>query len=162
MSERFLISVAVILQLMGFFFFAGQIVLSPFGVTLRPIPWQMYEVIETLAAISLGLGVVIGLILLRRTHMMRNRAELALRHASSAFGDVIAERFEGWGLSKAEQDVAMFLIKGSSTAEIAAMRNTSEGTIKAQNAAIYRKAGVTGKTQLLSLFIEDLFADDPA
>jgi DNA-binding NarL/FixJ family response regulator len=73
---------------------------------------------------------------------------------------VLDDRFLEWKLSNAEKDVAMFLIKGSSTAEIALMRNTSEGTIKAQNAAIYKKAGVTGKTQLLSLFVEDLFEEN--
>jgi DNA-binding NarL/FixJ family response regulator len=49
-----------------------------------------------------------------------------------------------------------------STAEIATLRNTSEGTVKAQTNAIYRKAGVTGRPQLLSLFIEDLMRSDPA
>ena len=39
------------------------------------------------------------------------------------------------------------------------MRGTSEGTVKAQSNAIYRKAGVTGRTQLLSLFLEDLMGD---
>jgi len=38
------------------------------------------------------------------------------------------------------------------------LRSTSEGTVKAQTNAIYRKAGVTGRPQLLSLFIEDLMA----
>jgi DNA-binding NarL/FixJ family response regulator len=45
-----------------------------------------------------------------------------------------------------------------SIAEIAQIRATREGTIKAQCAAIYRKAGVSGRAQLLSLFIEDLMA----
>ena len=66
------------------------------------------------------------------------------------------ERFDAWGLTAAEQDVALFAIKGLNTAEIAALRNTSEGTVKAQTNAIYRKAGVTGRPQLLSLFIDDL------
>ncbi|MEM9269998.1 MAG: LuxR C-terminal-related transcriptional regulator, partial [Pseudomonadota bacterium] len=48
---------------------------------------------------------------------------------------------------------------GLSNAEIAALRNTSEGTVKAQGNAIYRKAGVTGRPQLLSLFLEDLLDD---
>jgi DNA-binding CsgD family transcriptional regulator len=47
-----------------------------------------------------------------------------------------------------------------STAEIGSLRATSEGTIKAQTNAIYRKAGVSGRSQLLSLFIEDLMRDD--
>ena len=52
--------------------------------------------------------------------------------------------------------MAIFAIKGLRTQEIADMRRTSEGTVKAQTNAIYRKAGVNGRTQLLSLFIEDL------
>jgi len=43
-------------------------------------------------------------------------------------------------------------IKGLSIAEIAAVRQTRDGTIKAQCTAIYRKAGVTGRPQLISLF----------
>ena len=55
--------------------------------------------------------------------------------------------------------MATLAIKGLSIAEIAALRETKEGTIKAQSAAIYRKAGVTGRLQLLSLFIEELMAE---
>lgn len=62
-------------------------------------------------------------------------------------------QFDQWGL------VAVLSIKGLSIAEIATMRNTREGTVKAQNAAVYRKAGVSGRPQLLSLFIEDLMTD---
>ena len=70
--------------------------------------------------------------------------------------ELLEERFADWGLTPAERDVALFAIKGMSTAEIAGLRNTSEGTVKAQTNAIYRKAGVSGRPQLLSLFIEDL------
>jgi DNA-binding CsgD family transcriptional regulator len=70
--------------------------------------------------------------------------------------DILNERFDDWGLTPAERDVALFAIKGLSIADIAQMRSTSEGTVKAQTNAIYRKAGVTGRSQLLSLFIDDL------
>ena len=56
--------------------------------------------------------------------------------------------------------MALFAIKGMSTQEIASLRATSEGTVKAQTNAIYRKAGVTGRPQLLSLFIDDLMDDE--
>ena len=74
--------------------------------------------------------------------------------------DVLQERMEEWALTPAERDVALFAIKGMSTAEIAVLRNVSEGTVKAQTAAIYRKAGVTGRPQLLSLFIDELLDAD--
>ena len=88
------------------------------------------------------------------------RAEERLRRASGVFMDLLEERFTEWGLTKAERDVALFAIKGMSTAEIAVLRATSEGTVKAQTNAIYRKAGVTGRSQLLSLFIDDLMRDE--
>jgi DNA-binding CsgD family transcriptional regulator len=75
--------------------------------------------------------------------------------------ELLEERFADWGLTPAERDVALFAIKGMSTAEIASLRSTSEGTVKAQTNAIYRKAGVTGRPQLLSLFIEDLMDGSP-
>ena len=45
---------------------------------------------------------------------------------------------------------------GLTTQEIASLRNTSEGTVKAQTNAIYRKADVGGRPQLLSIFIDEL------
>ncbi|MEO6300766.1 MAG: helix-turn-helix transcriptional regulator, partial [Paracoccaceae bacterium] len=79
-----------------------------------------------------------------------------------AFLDLLEERFSEWGLTPAERDVALFAIKGMSTAEISVLRSTSEGTVKAQTNAIYRKASVSGRSQLLSLFIDDLMRDDGA
>ena len=87
--------------------------------------------------------------------------ESRLREVSGAFAELLAERFEQWGLTPSERDVAWFTIKGLSIAEIARLRGTSEGTVKAHSNAIYRKAGVSGRTQLLSLFIEDLMEASP-
>ncbi|MEM6372014.1 MAG: LuxR C-terminal-related transcriptional regulator [Pseudomonadota bacterium] len=70
--------------------------------------------------------------------------------------ELLEDKFETWGLTSAERDVALFAIKGLSTQEIARARQTSEGTIKAQTNAIYRNAGVSGRSQLMSLFIDDL------
>jgi DNA-binding CsgD family transcriptional regulator len=46
------------------------------------------------------------------------------------------------------------------SADIAQSRGTSEGTVRAQTAAVYRKAGVKGRAQLFGLFIEDLIEPD--
>ena len=116
----------------------------------------MVELIEIGAAVGLLIGVILGTIALRRSWARTLRAEEALRRASGAFMEVLHERFAEWGLTPAERDVALFAIKGLSTAEIATLRETSEGTVKAQTNAIYRKAGVSGRSQLLSLFIDDL------
>lgn len=141
-------------------FFVSDIMASVLGLRTRPISWKTRELMEIGAAIGLILGLVLGAIALTRTIRQRNLAEERLRRASSDFMEMLEENFATWGLTAAERDVALFAIKGMSTAEIATLRNTSEGTVKAQTNAIYRKAGVTGRPQLLSLFIEDLMRSD--
>lgn len=141
-------------------FFVSDILSSFLGFRSSPISWQARELLEMGAAVGLLLGLVLGAVTLRRTLSERNLAQERLRLASGAFMDLLSERFAEWGLTPAERDVALFAIKGMSTAEIAVLRSTSEGTVKAQTNAIYRKAGVTGRPQLLSLFIEDLMRDE--
>jgi DNA-binding CsgD family transcriptional regulator len=149
-----------VIQAFCAFFFVSDILSSVFGIRSAPISWEMREAMEIGASLGLVLGVVVGGLMLRRALRDRHRAEEQLRRASGAFADLLQERFQEWGLTPSEKDVALFAIKGMSTAEIASLRSTSEGTVKAQTNAIYRKAGVTGRPQLLSLFIEDLMRDD--
>ena len=133
-------------------------ILGLFGslIGLPPIDWDLFELIELGAVAGLMIGVAMGIVALRRSEARVALAEARLRAASGAFMDMLDERFAAWGLTPAERDVALFAIKGLSTPDIAAMRQTSEGTVKAQTNAIYRKAGVSGRPQLLSLFIEEL------
>ena len=140
-------------------FFVSDIVMSIFGLRSSPMSWQAREVQEIGAAIGLMLGLSLGAVALWRAIRRTLAAEQKLRQASGLFMEHLADRFDSWGLTPAERDVALFAIKGMSIQEIARMRSTSEGTVKAQTYAIYRKAGVAGRPQLLSLFIEDLMHD---
>ncbi len=153
-SKAVLTVVAVQVVCAGLFTF--QIVSSIFG--FAPYAWQLHELIEIGAAFGLLLGSALGLLALRRTLARNALIEDQLRLASGAFMDVLEERFTTWELTPAERDVALFAIKGMSTQEIAGLRGVSEGTVKAQTNAIYRKAGVSGRTQLLSLFVDELMA----
>lgn len=151
-----------VIQALCAFFFVSDILSAFVGFQTSPVSWEMRELLEIGAAVGLILGVVLGSLMLRRALRDRHHAEEQLRRASGAFMDLLEERFAEWGLTPSERDVALFAIKGMSTAEIAGLRSTSEGTVKAQTNAIYRKAGVSGRSQLLSLFIEDLMRDDGA
>ena len=156
MKDRYLVFSIFLVQAVCAVFFVSDILLSVFDVRSQPISWQSKELLEIGAAVGLVLGVVLGGLALRRSLQKTQRIEAKLRAASSAFMDLLEQNFDEWALTPAERDVALFAIKGLSTAEIAGMRATSEGTIKAQTNAIYRKAGVSGRPQLLSLFIDDL------
>lgn len=160
MTHKAVIAVILLVQVFCAFFFVSEILASVLGIAYQPLDWAFVELIEIGASVGLILGVILGGLALRESFRRTRRAEEGLRRASTAFMEVLEERFTDWGLTPAERDVALFAIKGMSTQEIATLRSTSEGTVKAQTNAIYRKAGVSGRPQLLSLFIEDLMEQD--
>jgi DNA-binding CsgD family transcriptional regulator len=95
-----------------------------------------------------------------RALLTRNRhVEARLQAASGAFQALLDDHFAAWELTVSERDVALLAIKGLGIGEIASVRQTREGTVKAQLAAIYRKAGVSGRPQLISLFVEELMGE---
>lgn len=157
---RFLFLPLLLIQAVCAFVFILDIGLSIVGIYPVPLAWTTREMMEVGAGLGLFLGLLFGAMLVWRSFGDLNRAEARLERASSAFIDVLNARFDEWGLTAAERDVALFAIKGLSVQEMARLRATSEGTVKAQTAAIYRKAEVTGRPQLLSLFIEDMMGAD--
>lgn len=159
MKGRVTLAIIFAIQAVCAFFFVYDILSSILGLRAAPLSWELRELMEVGAALGLILGLVLGGVALRKSFRERRAAEERLRRASGAFLELLEERFIEWALTPAERDVALFAIKGMTTSEIAQLRNTSEGTVKAQTNAIYRKAGVAGRPQLLSLFIEDLMDD---
>ena len=111
--------------------------------------------IAAVTALFLGLGFE-GLVLMR---LLRRQGEMAksLAAAQGALGELMEGYFRNWGLTPTEADVAAFTIKGFSIAEIAGFRGSAEGTIKTHLNAIYRKSGTSGRAQLVSVLVEDLF-----
>ena len=160
MGRQALIAALFLAQSLCALVFVSDVFSSMFGFETSALSWEMRELIELSAAVGLIAGAVLGGFAMRRMMLDRNKAQERLRRASGAFLDLLEERFAEWGLTPAERDVALFAIKGMSTAEISILRATSEGTVKAQTNAIYRKAGVSGRSQLLSLFIDDLMRDE--
>ena len=73
-------------------------------------------------------------------------------------GEAIDRQFLTWKLTEAEREIGLLLLKGLSLKEIAAVRVTSERTIRAQARSIYAKAGLSGRAALSAFFLEDLLA----
>ena len=76
----------------------------------------------------------------------------------NGLGEAIDAQFTRWSLTDAEREVALLLLKGLSTKEIAAVRAGSERTVREHARAIYAKAGLTGRAALSAFFLEDLLA----
>jgi DNA-binding CsgD family transcriptional regulator len=71
-------------------------------------------------------------------------------------------QFQEWGMTEAEREVGLLILKGLSHKEIATLRATSDATVRQQAQAIYRKSGLPGKTAFSAFFLDDLFASTAA
>lgn len=91
-----------------------------------------------------------------RAQGQRWRAES--RSLLNGLGAAIEAQFARWNFTEAEREVALLLLKGLSTKEVAAVRAVSERTVREQARSIYSKSGLTGRASLSAFFLEDLLA----
>ncbi len=88
-----------------------------------------------------------------RAHAARLRADLA---------EAIREQFDTWRLTAAERETALMLLKGYSHKRIARLTSRSDRTVRQHAVAVYRKAGLGGRSELSAYFLEDLLPTDGA
>ncbi|MBL8658917.1 MAG: hypothetical protein JNM75_04090 [Rhodospirillales bacterium] len=133
------------------------------------------DILVDALGILLNIGAAVGVGLLAFRLQVQHEEKIALirhldiaraegddwrRRASTHLAGLRAEldaQFGGWGLTLAERDVALLILKGLSHKEVATLRGTSEATVRQQAQAIYRKADLPGKTAFCAYFLEDLF-----
>ncbi|MEO1537282.1 MAG: helix-turn-helix transcriptional regulator [Pseudomonadota bacterium] len=117
------------------------------------------DVLEALVTIALFFGLAFTGNELRQLLTRHDQLQDQIKIASGAFNEVMEARFKDWSLTSAEREIEILAIKGFSIAEMAELRCTKQGTVKAQCASVYKKADVAGRLQLLSIFLDDLMAD---
>lgn len=115
---------------------------------------------EVLASLALFVGIGLEVIILLQLLQRKASLERSVDMASSAMQDVIESHFTEWKLTASERDVAALMVKGLSIAEIAKVRGSAEGTVKAHLNAIYRKASARNRAEVLS-HIMDTLIDKP-
>lgn len=148
------LTLLIVVQALCALFFAVDVV----GDFLSQEDGGLHLDLEALAAVALVAGVVLLLFELRD---MLRRIEAMDRGLRAARGDMaeLIERFFGrWGLTPSEREVAMLVLKGFDNDSIAGLRGVASGTVRAQTARVYAKAGVEGRAQLFSVFMEELLA----
>jgi len=82
----------------------------------------------------------------------RSSAQKAL----DGLGEAIDRQFDAWGLTPAEREVALLVLKGHSHKRIARVTGRSEHTVRQHAGASYQKAGLGGRAELAAFFLEDL------
>ncbi|MCY1648829.1 helix-turn-helix transcriptional regulator [Caulobacter sp. SL161] len=146
-----MIAVVVILQLAATLFFLVDVTGD-----LRADGSGVHIAAEAGAAVALLVGVLFGAAQVRWLVLRARQDEAAVAAAKGALADLARLRFSDWKLTAAEADVALFALKGCDVAEIAALRGAAAGTVRAQLARVYAKAGVNSQSALMALFLEEL------
>lgn len=82
----------------------------------------------------------------------KERAEAAL----AGLGEAIGGQFGTWGLTPAEAEVALGLLKGLGHKQIAARSGRSERTVRQHAVSVYQKAGLGGRAELAAFFLGEL------
>lgn len=158
-TDQILLGSIVVLQLVFSGFFIFDLASDVLGWRSMALSWEFHEIVQIITIFALLLGSGLGIIAYRNLAQQRKEMRRQLLVARSSFHELIEHNFKDWGLTPSERDVGLFILKGLSNAEIAKVRGKSIGTIKAQVNAVFRKAGANGRSQLISLFMDDLLAD---
>lgn len=146
----------IVLQALCAAFFAADVAVDALrGDRLDDLHMGL-ELLATLALI--GGVVVLGLELRQLLHRMA-RMDTGLRAARGEVAALMDGFFDAWRLTPSERDVALLILKGFDNESIATLRGTAPGTVRAQTARVYAKAGVDGRAQLFGVFLEELFAE---
>ncbi len=120
--------------------------------------WRQVSAI--LAIVALIAGIAFETFYLFGLLQRKASLERSVGMASSALHDVIESHFTEWKLTASERDVAALMVKGLSIAEIAKVRGSAEGTVKAHLNNIYRKSATRNRAEVLSS-IMDAMLDKP-
>lgn len=165
--------------IVGLFAVGGLLAIGDLASDFGHRPALGHVLVEGAIFAACGLGAALGL---RRLAALRAReraarveaAELGQRLAASrveaerwrgeardlldGLGQAIDRQLDRWGLSPAEKEIAVLLLKGLGHKEVAAVRQVAEATVRQQARGVYKKAGLEGRHDLAAFFLEGLLA----
>ncbi len=154
-SQTLILALLIIVQLVCALFFAWDVSRDYFEIGNQSLP-DFHLAMEAVSVLALALAIGIEVGVLRRVMRRQTYLQEVSSQAAKAMHEIVEERFSEWKLTPSEHDVAMLVVKGFSIAEIASIRGSAEGTIKAHLNAIYRKSGTSSRAEMLGLFIDPL------
>lgn len=121
---------------------------------------RWHPVAEAPIALALCIGIAFVMrdlaAALHKTRDQQRKLELV----AEEFTKVVTNFFDRWNLTPSEREVAYLSLKGHEVKEIARLRQTAEGTIRAQLTRIYEKSGTANRAQLASIFMNAVMGDD--
>ena len=139
---------------------------------------HFFDILFDAVTLLLTIGAAVGVALLVQRMQTQHEEKIALirdldiaraegrgwRHKVQAHLNglraEVTNQFVEWGMTEAEQEVGLLILKGLSHKEIASLRGTTEATVRQQAQSIYARSKLPGKSAFSAYFLEDLFSPD--
>jgi len=151
------LSVIILIQALCTMFFVGDVI---YDLSDNDHLGGLHLYFEVIAAFALFAGVVYLMYELRALLNRMEAMQFSILAARGEMTNLINAFFDEWRLTQSEREIALLILKGIDNDSIAKMRGTAKGTVRAQCTKIYAKANVDSRTQLLSIFMEELISID--
>ena len=158
-ENRMILNAVIVGMMLAFIFFLFDVVFDLRDHFFDGTPYSKDEVIHLVfeggAVVALFFGMVS---LFKYTSFLKNqniKAQMQLSALKVDFDEYVRSQFAKWGLTVAEKDVALLLLRGLNTSDIADLRSVSVGTIKVQAHKIFGKSGVSSRVEFMALFMDE-------
>jgi len=115
--------------------------------------------IEIIAVFTMILATVMAVISYLNLRKFTDHQQKVSNAIQAGFDRIIVEKFDEWGLTKSEKDIALLAIRGLAVQSIAEHRNTKETTVNVHLHNVYHKAGVGSRAELLASIMDELLSD---
>ncbi|NNG03188.1 MAG: helix-turn-helix transcriptional regulator [Inquilinus sp.] len=138
----------------------------------------IFDIASDALALSLTISAAVGVALLAQRMQLQHEEKLELirslevarsegegwrKKVQSHLNGLrleISRQFQEWGMTEAEHEIGLLILKGLSHKEIASLRNTTEATVRQQAQSIYARSRLPGKSAFSAYFLEDLITPD--
>ena len=68
---------------------------------------------------------------------------------------MLKKKFESWGFTYAEREIAILVLRGFTNAQIAELRETKVGTVKVQIHKLIQKTNSASRTDFMAVFMDE-------
>ena len=158
-ENRMILNAVIVGMMLAFIFFLFDVVFDLRDHFSDGTPYSKDEVIHLVfeggAVVALFFGMVS---LFKYTSFLKNqniKVQMQLSALKVDFDEYVRSQFAKWELTVAEKDVALLLLRGLNTSDIADLRSVSVGTIKVQAHKIFGKSGVSSRVEFMALFMDE-------
>ena len=158
-ENRMILNAVIVGMMLAFIFFLFDVVFDLRDHFSDGTPYSKEEVIHLVfeggAVVALFFGMVS---LFNYTSFLKNqniKAQMQLSALKVDFDEYVRSQFAKWELTVAEKDVALLLLRGLNTSDIADLRSVSVGTIKVQAHNVFGKSGVSSRVEFMALFMDE-------